>query len=217
MPVIKPPFDGSEATSDRYDGPPPTPGPYNGVVKGVWLNKIKKGDNAGADQLTVSVEISHGKFKKARILHNLQVLNSTAWSLNQFLDSVTDGSDKQKTTLRQWFWRNGYDVAPDDEAVKNLGVPVRKIVGGKKGFVLLDRKVSFVTKMDTYEGVAKAIVDRFVVPLEDSGSEEPAAEASEDALGEFDAATTHNPEPEPEAAVEETPTEDEPDDDDPWS
>lgn len=210
MPIIKPKFDGSEDIGDgRYTGPPPTPGPYRGNVRGMWLTTIKSGDNAGEDQIVVSVKINHGKFKGASILHNLQIMKATSWSTNQFLHALTDGSEKQKSTLRKWFWQIGYDVEDHEE---KLGRPIIKI---GKNFKPIDREIGFIVKKDTYNGEDRAKIDRFVVPLEDSEDE---AADEDDGIGEFDAATTHNPEPVKVAAVPEPempPSES--DDDDPWS
>lgn len=206
MPIIKPSFDGSNETSNQYDGPPPTPGPYKGEVKGLWLTKIKRGENEGTDMLTVSVAITGGKFKGARLLHNLPVMKNTAWSLNQFLDSLTDGSEKQREVLRKWFWTIGYNVSDDEE---KLGRPILRI--GKK-FDPIGKPVSFVTKMDNYNDTPRAIIDRFVVPLENSDDDD---DDEDDGIAD----TTPEPEPEDESASPPAEDGDDEDDDgdDPWS
>jgi hypothetical protein len=205
MPVIKPKFDGAEDTSLQYDGPPPPPGPYKGVVKRLWLTEIGSGDNAGEDQLKVLVEIDTGKFKGAGFFYNLPMLKQSSWKINQFLDSMTDGSEKQRDVLRDWFWHKGYEVEPEEDKV---GRPITKIIGGKKGFIPLGKSVGFITKMDSYNGSERAIIDRFVVPLEDS---EPEAEVEAEVVEE--AAIVDFPE----QPDDPTPAPTESDDDDPWS
>jgi hypothetical protein len=220
MPVIKPKGDWRDEESGAYSGPMPKAGPYRGVVDGMWYTTIKKGANEGEDQYVVSVKINEGPYKGFRTLHNLPQLKQNAWSTNQFLYAMTDGSDKQKEALKNWFYDNGVDVAPDTDAEK-LGIPVRKIISPKgpnaKGFEPVGKPIGFILKKDSYDGKDRMIVDRFIVGLEDVEPEEDSA--SEDGLGEFAPETTHNPEPAAaEQAEEETaPSETDSDDDDPWS
>jgi hypothetical protein len=217
VPIIKPTFDGSDSDSNRYSGPPPKPGTYHGVIKGVWAAKIKSGDNEGEPQVKVLVEIDQGQFKGAGLFINLQVLTSSAWSVNQWLDAMTDGSETQRKALRNLFWQKGMNA--EDEADK-VGQKVKTI---GKNFKPVGREVQFVTKMDGTIDPPRAVIDRFVVPLEGGGAEEdsPPGEENEDALGEFDKETTSNPEPaktkEPEEDSAPPPEGDDDDDDDPWS
>ena len=201
---IKPDFDGSNASSGRYDGPPPTPGTYRGIVKKMGLAEIKSGANAGSNRIALLLEISEGNFKGAAVMHSLNLTTQSAWAVNQFLDALTDGSDKQKTGLRNLFWQKGYEV--ENEPDGKMGQQFINI-GGK--FKPLGKPVAFVTKMDSWDGKPKAAIDRFVVPIEHA-AEDDAAE--EDSLDAVDSVVEDEEETE---VVEDTPTES--DDDDPWS
>ncbi|QGJ90108.1 methyltransferase [Mycobacterium phage Indlulamithi] len=230
MPVIKPKNDLRNEESGVYSGPLPKAGPYKGVVNGMWYNTIKKGDNAGEDQYTVSVKITEGQYKGFTTLHNLPQLKQNGWSTNQFLDAMTDGSEKQRKLLRDWFYDNGCDVAPDDEANK-IGVPVRKILSPKgpkaKGFTPVGKEIGFILKKDNYGDQERMIVDRFVLNVNDP---EPEQESDDDNLGApEDDSTPDDSTPDTDAAeddsTEDVDTEDSPpsedgdgdDDDDPWS
>lgn len=199
---IKPDFDGSTASSGRYDGPPPPAGTYRGIVKKMGLAEIKSGANAGSNRIALLLEISEGNFKGAAVMHSLNLTTQSAWAVNQFLDALTDGSDKQKTGLRNLFWQKGYEV--ENEADGKMGQQFMNI-GGK--FKPLGKPVAFVTKMDSWEGKPKAAIDRFVVPLGVNAEDEA---AEEDSLDAVDSVVEEEIE-----EVEVAPTES--DDDDPWS
>lgn len=208
MPKIKPNFDGSNQDSGFYQGPPPVPGTYRGTVKKMGLAEIKNGPNAGQNRIALLLEIGDGKYKGAGVLHSLNLTAQSAWAVNQFLDALTDGSERQRKGLRELFWQKGFDVA--NEADGKMGQQFISI-GGK--FKPIGKPVAFVTKMDSYEGNPKAAVDRFVVPVEggNDAEDEAAEEDSLDGLSEF--AAEDSPAAET-AETEESPTEDA---DDPWS
>lgn len=208
MPRIKPTFDGAEATSGFYDGPPPIPGTYRGMVKKMGLAKIRNGDNAGADRISLLLEITEGKFKGAGIWHSLNLTTNSAWAVNQFLDALTDGSDRQKNGLRDLFWHKGYEVEAKPEG--KLGQQFLNI-GGK--FKPIGKPVAFVTKMDSYEGTPKAAIDKFVVALGDSSEE--SNEDALDGLNEF--APQDDSENETVSIEEETVSVGAEDSDDPWA
>jgi hypothetical protein len=166
MPNMKPSFDGKGMYSQFYDGPPPTPGPYRGVIKGMWLGKVASGDNEGADKILIRTEINHGKYKGASLLTNLTLIKNSAWTINQFLHALTPaGTEKQKSVMEELFWDKGLKTSGEAE---KLGDPIVSI-GGK--FKPVGKEVGFITKMDEYGGQTRAIIDRFVVPLENSEGE----------------------------------------------
>lgn len=207
MPNIKPSFDGKGMYSQFYDGPPPTPGPYRGVIKGMWLGKVASGDNEGADKLLVRVEINHGKFKGASLLNNLTLVKNSAWTVNQFLHALTPaGTEKQKTIMEELFWDKG--VKTEDDIQGKMGYPIVNI-GGK--FKPIGKEVGIIVKNEPWEGNTRAVVDRFVVPVENSEEPETVEETTteetasdDDPLGEFAAESTTET------------TEADSDDDDPW-
>ena len=47
-----------------YDGPPPKPGYYTGIIKSMKLGKIASGKNQGADRIELLIEINRGDFKE---------------------------------------------------------------------------------------------------------------------------------------------------------
>lgn len=212
MPIIKPKFDGKNEESNQYSGPPPTPGPYHGVIKKMWYTTIKSGPNAGEDQYKILVEIDQGKFKNAGIFHNLQMLKQNAWSTNQFLDSMCE-NEKQRDVLRRWFWEIGCDVEPDAE---KMGQVVNYI--GKPKFKPAGQGLSFIVKNEPGNEGTRAVIDRFIVKT--NGEEEPVAAEEDSGLEEFEQSTSSNPAPEPEAAapqeVSAPPPEGDDDGDDPW-
>jgi hypothetical protein len=210
MALIKP-NENWKDESGGYDGPPPDPGTYTGEVVRMGLSTVQKGDNAGADKWVVSVKITEGKFKGATILHNFVMLKQSAWSFNQFLKAMTDGSEKQKETILSWYYEKGFSVE-DQERYKNLGRQCEFI--GKPAFKPIGKKVRFVvTRNGEYTNI-----DRFLVPLEDSGEDgetEVLAEAEEATVDDSDGfADEATDEPEVEESVAEEDSDD--DDDDPW-
>lgn len=203
---IKPDFDGSTASTGFYDGPPPTPGTYRGIVKKMGLAEIKNGPNAGSNRIALLLEISDGNFKGAAVMHSLNLTTQSAWAVNQFLDALTDGSDRQKTGLRNLFWQKGYEV--ENQPDGKMGQQFINI-GGK--FKPLGKSVAFVTKMDSWEGRPKAAIDRFIVPIEHTEDEE----AEEDSLDAIDSSVEEVETVEAEVVEESSPVEN--DEDDPWS
>lgn len=198
--LLKPDIDGFDDTdtgASFYDGPPPPPGVYNGVIKQLALAKIATGESKGKKRLHLVVEITDGKFKGAGLVHSLNMTTQGNPFVNQFLRSLTDGSEEQWVGIRKAFWRTGYTV--DDQPDAKNRFPILKI--GKK-FNPIGKPLSFVTRMrPDNNGVQRADITRFVIPFQDNG-EEPEPEEDEytsdldDALDEFASETTSNPEPE---------------------
>jgi hypothetical protein len=160
--IIKPGFDGSDyRTLPTYDGPPPVPGIYRGIIKRMGLAKIKTGDNAGGDRITLILEVESGEYQGARIAHSLNLTKQGAPYINQFLESLTDGSEQQKTGIRQAFWQTGYEVGPEDDG--RMGKPFLRIGPSTNPIGMV---CTFRTKRGTdLSGNPRAAVARFVVPL----------------------------------------------------
>lgn len=211
MPFIKPPEDWSEETSSFYSGPPPTPGPYVGTVDKAWRTQVKEGgDNAGTDMALISVKIGDGKYKGATVLTNLVMMKTAAWKLNQFLDALTDGSDKQREGIKKTFYGVGWKVSDETE---KLGQPITHI--GKK-FELPGKPIAFVLKNGSQPG--KMEVDRFIM-----GGIVDDEDDDDDEDGGITDDPTESSTPAKESAAESAPesdgppSEDDGDDDDPWS
>lgn len=161
--VMKPVIDGFNDTNTGggyYDGPPPTPGLYQGKVKQLALATIATGVNAGGQRLHLVVEITEGKFKGAGLVTSLNLTAQGAPYVNRFLRSLTDGSDEQDKGIREAFWHVGYSVGDEDQKGR---LPILKI--GKK-FDPIGKSTAFVTRMRTgNDGVERADIARFVTPV----------------------------------------------------
>ena len=181
--VMNPNFDGFNETNtgtDYYDGPPPTPGVYNGKIKQLALATIASGPNAGGQRLHLVVEITEGKFKGAGLVTSLNLTPQGSPYVNQFLRSLTDGSDSQYTAIREAFWRTGYTVGDADQKGR---LPIVKI--GKKTNPI-GMSTSFVTRMRTgNDGVERADIARFAVPTHVAPEPEPEEDDALDGLADF--------------------------------
>lgn len=212
---MKPKVEGKNVRleGDFYDGPPPKPGLYQGTIKHLGFVKVGSGDNKGADMLKGVFEIAEGPYKGAGLFWNKPLLDQTVGWINQFLDALTDGSQKQKDQLQHIFWDIGCDL--EQEADGKLGRQI-KTVG--KSTKLIGRPISFIVRNGSYEGQDRPEIARFVIPVEDEP--EMDEEEMEDALGEFQQDTSSNPVEdvaEEEVSSASGTAEDEVDEDDPWS
>ena len=179
--VMKPPstYDSSNTDTgggDWYDGPPPPPALYKGTIKKMLLHKTKDGEL----RIMVLCEINDGKYKGAGVTKWLQLTEQGSPWVNQFLHSLTDGSDQQKKAIRKAFKEIGYEVGDADQKKR---LPILKI--GKKT-VPVGKTVAFVTKLRTSEqdGVTRAEISRFVVPRD--ANEEDETEEPDDGLDDED-------------------------------
>lgn len=209
--VMKPPTEYDESDTDTgggfYDGPAPKPGLYKGVVKKLLLSKVSEGEKKGEQRIMVICDITEGKFKGAGVTKWLQLTKQGSPWVNQFLHSLTDGSEAQKNGIRKAFKEIGYECG-DPDSKKRL--PIIKI--GKKTNPI-GMTTNFVTKMRS-DDETRAEIARFVIPIDDSAGDdeedtdlETTTDTDEsDGLDEFadDAEDT---------ATEEDST----DEDDPWS
>jgi len=225
---IKPNVDGFndrevQGFSGGYNGPPPPAGVYDGILTRMGLAQIASGNDQGAQRIPIIVEIASGKYQGAGIFHNFNLTNQGKARFNLFLDSLTDGTQKQKDLLQKWFWKweNGWDL--EDEPLGKLGQQFRTI---GKNFKPIGRKVKIVTQMghNQYDE-PRAEIAGFIIPGS-ADSETDVSEEDSDALGEFASETTHNPPPSENgagqddselAAVSSGAIDLDDDDDDPWS
>jgi hypothetical protein len=187
--IMKPPTDGFNNTDTGtgfYDGPPPPPGVYKGTIKQLALAKIATGENQGTDRLHLVVEISDGKYKGAGLVHSLNLTKQGEPFVNQFLRSLTDGSEEQWVGIREAFWHTGYQVADKPDAKKRLAI--LKI--GKKTNPI-GMATSFVTRMRTVEkgefaGQERVDIARFVTPHAGNGND--AEDTADDGLDDMESA-----------------------------
>lgn len=187
--IMKPPVDGFNATDtggDWYDGPPPPPGLYQGIVKKVML--AKRDDQ---QKLWVICEITEGDYKGAGVSKWMQFSETGNSWINQFLRALTDGSPEQFKGIREAFWHVGYEVGDIDQRQM---LPIIKI--GKKTNPI-GMPINFtVRKRTDNQGVERTDIARFVVAKQHTEPEEDESDALEDyepsGLDEFAAATTQN-------------------------
>lgn len=181
--VLKPPSSYSaESTTgggDWYDGPPPSPGTYRGVVKKLLLQDVR-----GEQRIMVLCEITEGKFKGAGVTRWFQLTEQGSPWWNQFLVSLTDGSDAQSRGIRQAFATDGFAVDDPDQKGR---LPIVRI--GKKTNPI-GKSVVFVTKLRTgNDDIERAEISRFVQPREevadDNDSDDGVLEDSLDGMDEF--------------------------------
>lgn len=212
MVKIKPTEDFSEEKVENlyYDGPPPKPGTYRGIIKKMGLATIASGDNKGAKRIALLLEINSGEFKGAGIFHSLNLTKQGSGYVNQFLEALTDGTEAQKLGIRQAFWKIGYDVEAEAE-----GKGGQQFIKIGKGFKPIGKEVAFVTKAGSdQQGNPRAEIARFVLPLANSEDED-----SDDALDDDitdDAISDAVDDDIAEDVVGEEVSEEE-DSDDPWS
>lgn len=174
--LMRPPTQGKGAESGIYDGPPPKPALYKGKLVWMGIAKIKTGDNAGGQRLSVLVQITEGKYKGASVSTGFSFGSGDGY-INQFLHSLTDGSAAQKEKAESAFWDDGYLV--DDE--KNGVFPIVRI--GKK-LNPIGLPCNFVTKMRTRTDTDEEVADiaRFVSKRTDDvegDDSEPDTDASD--------------------------------------
>jgi hypothetical protein len=226
--VMKPPSgynaDDVLTGGDWYDGPPPKAGFYKGPIKKILL---QKGKNPGQIRWMVLCEINHGPFKGAGVVKWIEPDGDNAKWFNQWLHSLTDGSEEQMRAIRKSFAENGFMVDKDDKGKTNVvrigknTNPIGKVIG----FVVKQRTIQGGER----DGEVVAEISRFAVPKgndeeteedspesvlddDDSGLDDTETVETDDdssGLDEFDGETTSNPEP-AEVATGSS-------DDDPWS
>lgn len=102
-----------------YQGDPPVPGTYKGKLKICRVGKIKKaGENQGKPRLAILVEITEGKYKGAGVWTGLNVTDQGVPYVNQWLNSLTDGSNSAKKAIQDAFWGPGPDVVKNGDIVE---------------------------------------------------------------------------------------------------
>jgi len=208
-----PKFDGSNEV--RTQVPKPPPGLYKGTVQSISLGVIKGGkeENVGQDRFSLMLEITDGKYAGARILHSLNMTKQGAPYVNDFLFSLTDGSDEEKATVIDDLWKKKRMLI--SESPDRWGnYPVIRI-----GKYIFSKGVT--THFETVDGTdnkgaERAEIKRFVLPLDDDEADSEDEDASfeddsEDDAGDAVEVAVDDDEGDSEAVEADA------DDDDPWS
>lgn len=161
--VMKPPaeYNPDDVLSNDgswYDGPLPKPGFYKGPIKKILLQKGKNGI-----RWMVLCEIGDGKYKGAGVAKWLQPEGENIKWFNQWLHSMTDGSEEQMRGITKSFKEIGYAVEEKDNKGR---LPVVRI---GKSFNPIGKVIGFMVKQRTIEGGDRdgeivAEISRFAIP-----------------------------------------------------
>lgn len=165
MPKINFGVDGVGKELEGYSGKPPKPGIYTGKLKRLEYTKTKGGQNPGTPMLKAMVVIDGPKsakeFHGAAVWRNLVIMDSTVGFVNQFLNSLTDGSDTQIKKIQNAFWRENATVVNDEGHITKIG-------GFKIGSPEGERDVVIQVKNRKYEGAIQAEIGSWIRKSNDS-------------------------------------------------
>ena len=112
-----------------WDGPTPPVGSYGAKLKVAKLAQIKQGSqNAGKTRIMLLAEITDpGPYKGYSAFGGVNVIDSGLQFVNQWLRSLTDGSEAQFTAIKKAFYRDGKGLRPgtdydeDTAHIKRIG------------------------------------------------------------------------------------------------
>lgn len=94
---------------EGYSGELPPTGSYSGVLKALTMDVIgpnAKPENVGKPKWLIGVELRNtpgGKYDGFMAWNNMNLIESSAEFINQFLMALTDGSDEQFTAIQKAF------------------------------------------------------------------------------------------------------------------
>ncbi|QSL67822.1 hypothetical protein [Nocardia phage P3.1] len=169
MPKINFGVDGVGKELEGYSGKPPKPGIYTGKLKRLEYTKTKNGQNPGTPMLKAMVVIDGPKsakeFHGAAVWRNLVIMDSTVGFVNQFLNSLTDGSDTQIKKIQNAFWKENATVVNDEGHITKIG-------GFKIGSPEGERDVVIQVKNRKYEGAVQAEIGSWIRKNNDSDDED---------------------------------------------
>ena len=158
---------------DVYKGELPPNGAYEGDLKVVKVGKIGSGENKGKHNLKITVVIDdpeYPEYKGCPAFANLNLTDQGVPYVNQFLESLTDGSDKAKADIKRAFWKTGPIVDDAKEHILRIG---KTQVNSPKGAI----RVLIGTKLNTYQGSTTVKIQQWmIVDGEGSGPSDDEAE-----------------------------------------
>jgi hypothetical protein len=113
----------------QWEGPLPPVGSYGARLKVAKLMQIKPGSaNAGKTRIMLMAEITDdGPYKGYPAFGGVNVIDSGLQFVNQWLRSLTDGSEAQQTAIKKAFYRDkkglrpGTDYDEDTAHIKRIG------------------------------------------------------------------------------------------------
>lgn len=155
-----------------WEGPLPPVGSYGGKLKMAKLGQIKAGSaNAGKTLVQLLCEITdEGPYKGYPAFGNVNLIDSGLQFVNQWLRSLTDGSEAEFTAIKKAFYRDGKGLRPktdfdvDTGHVKRIG---KWTINSPKGEI----PVKVTLRHRTWEGSTRAQVQTWLLGAGGTGSE----------------------------------------------
>ena len=155
----------------QWDGPIPPVGSYSGKLKLAKLGQIKPGSaNAGKTRIMLMVELTdEGPYKGYPAFGGVNVIESGKQFVNQWLRSLTDGSEAQFTAIKKAFYRDGKglrpntDFDPDSGHIQRIG---KWLLNSPNGSI----PVKVTLRHRTWEGNTNAQVQSWLLGAGGTGS-----------------------------------------------
>jgi hypothetical protein len=155
----------------QWDGPLPPVGSYSGKFKVAKMGHIKPGSaNAGKVRIMLMVEImDEGPYKGYPAFGGVNVIESGKQFVNQWLRSLTNGSEAEFTAIKKAFWRDGKGLRPgtdfdeDTGHIKRIG---KWLVNSPEGQI----PVKVTLRHRTWEGNTNAQVQSWLLGAGGFGS-----------------------------------------------
>lgn len=171
---------------EPYKGELPPNGVYEGVLKVCKIGKIGSGTDKGKNSLKPTIILDdpdYPEYNGCPAFGNLNLTDQGVPYVNQFLESLTDGSEKAKADIRKAFWKTGPIVDDAKEHLLRIG---KVQVNSPKGEI----RITVGTKTSTYNGNTSVKIQQYML-TEGSGagpseSEAEVVEAEEDSVAEVD-------------------------------
>lgn len=142
-----------------YKGELPENGAYEAILKVVKVTKIGSGADKGKNRLQLVLILDdpeHPEYDGCPAFGGLNLTDQGVPYVNQFLESLTDGSDTAKAAAKRAFWKTGPIVDDAKEHIKKIG----KInVNSPQGEI----RVLIGTKLRTYNGNTTVNVQQYMI------------------------------------------------------
>ena len=178
-----------------YKGDLPPNGAYQAAVKVVKIDKIGSGNDKGKSRLKIVAIIDdpeYPEYKGCPAFGNLNLTEQGASYVNQFLESLTDGSEAQKKAVRNAFWKTGPIVDDAKEHIVRIG---KVQVNSPRGELV----VVIGTRHNTWQGNTTLQINQWMLAGENEGSgsddeddESNVVEADDDSVVEVDDAESED-------------------------
>lgn len=142
-----------------YKGDLPPNGAYEGALRVVKVAKIGSGNEKGKSRLQLVVILddpNYPEYDGCPMFGGLNLTDQGVPYVNQFLESLTDGSDKAKAAIKTAFWKTGPIVDNAKEHIVKIG---RTNVNSPKG----ELRVIVGVKQRTWEGNTTLSINQYMI------------------------------------------------------